>query len=209
MGLDILQGCRFPPAGLVFIFAALGSLGVIDSGNLGDLVIGQFPMDAVDEPAIAAGVNKQGLAAAGAEFLLFVGGLFAGDKPKTYRNLGGVKQLPRQRNHAIHQIGFDDGLADFAFPGGLGAHGAVGHDKTRNPGRRQVMDKMLNPCVVGIVGRRCAVFPAEVFFEPVATPIGHIKRGIGQNKVGLEVFVLVGVETVGPGLAGISTARSG
>jgi hypothetical protein len=54
-----------------------------------------------------------------------------------------------------------------------------------------VIDKVLNPGIVGVTGRRDAEFPAGVIPEQFAGPIGIIKWRISQDKIGFEVFVSV------------------
>ncbi len=46
---------------------------------------------------------------------LLAGLLVAGQKPQADGNLRGVKQLAGQRDHAIHEVGFNQGLANLAF----------------------------------------------------------------------------------------------
>lgn len=102
-------------------------------------------MDAVDEGAHLASVNKEGLSTAVAEFAV---SLVSGYKPKTNRNLCGVEELTREGDHAVDQIRFDDVSADLSLTGGVGGHGAVGHDEACNPVRRKVKDEVLNPGIV-------------------------------------------------------------
>src|SRR5881628_1997174 len=58
------------------------------------------------------------------------------------------------------------------------------------------MDEVLHPGVVGIARGRGAIDPALVVLEQLAAPVAVIERWIGQNVVGLEVGMLVGVEGV-------------
>ena len=74
--------------------------------------------------------------------------------------------------------------------------GAVGHDETGDTRGRQVMDKVLNPSVIGVVHRRNTVFPAGVFPHALPTPVAHIKGWIGENEIGLEVCVQVVMKAV-------------
>src|SRR5690606_1853041 len=48
---------------------------------------------------------------------------------------------------------------------------------------------MLDPGIIGISGGWCAVLPTTISTEQVATPITHIKRWIGYNVIGFQVFV--------------------
>lgn len=67
-------------------------------------------------------------------------------------------------------------------------------------GRREVVDEVLNPGVVGVADRRRAVAPAHVVGQQLAGPVGDVERRIGEDVVGLEVGVQVAQEAVG-GLA--------
>ena len=71
-------------------------------------------MNAVNHRAEFAGINEKHFAAPVFETVV---PLVAGNEPEANRNLRGVKKLSRQRHHAIHQVGVNDGLADFAFAG--------------------------------------------------------------------------------------------
>ena len=79
----------------------------------------------------------------------------------------------------------------------VGGHRAVGQHEPRHAGGREVVDDVLNPGVVGVAHRRRAVFPAGVFTEALAAPVGDIEGRIGEDEVGLEVLVQVAVEGVG------------
>ena len=56
---------------------------------------------------------------------------------------------------------------------------------------------MREPGVVGVAGGWNAKLPARVFVQAVAAPVAHVERRIGQDVVGLEVFVQVAMEAVG------------
>ncbi len=58
--------------------------------------------------------------------------IILGEEPQAYRDLRAVKKLAGQGDHAIHQVGFDQGFADVAFAGLVGAHAAVGQHKARH-----------------------------------------------------------------------------
>jgi len=64
-------------------------------------------------------------------FLIF---LVAGEKPKARGNLCRVKELARERDHAINKVGFDDVLANLAFAGLVRRHGAVGENEASDAG---------------------------------------------------------------------------
>ena len=58
-----------------------------------------------------------------------------------------------------------------------------------------MVDEVLHPGKVGIALRRHAKFPAHVIIG--AMPVGIIERRVGQNELGLEVFVEIAPEGVG------------
>src|SRR6058998_1496759 len=104
-------------------------------------------MSAVDHDAELAYVDEKHFAAADAEaMILFV----AGDEPEACRNLRRVEKLAGQRDHAVHEIGFDDVLPDFAFPGLIRRHRAVREDKTCDSVRCKMIDDVLHPGEVGV-----------------------------------------------------------
>ena len=85
---------------------------------------------------------------------------------------------------------------DFAFAGLARRHGAVGEHEAGDAPGRQVMDHVLHPAKVGVALGRGAVLPALVFGEPLAAPVGDVERRIGEDEVGLEVWMAVVVEAV-------------
>ena len=127
--------------------------------------------------------------------------IVAGEKPEAHRDLRRVEKLAGQRDHAVHEVGFDDGLADFAFAGLVGGHAAVGQDKPRHARGGEMVDEVLHPGEVGVADGRHAEFPAEVVAQPVSAPVAHVEGRIGQDVVGLEVLVQVAMEAVGGFLA--------
>ena len=62
----------------------------------------------------------------------------------------------------------------------------------------QVVEKVLNPGVVGVAHRRDAGLPARVVAEQVPRSIRNADRRLSEDVVGLEVLVLVVEERVGP-----------
>src|SRR5438093_8213188 len=99
----------------------------------------------------------------------------AAEEPEAYGDWRRVKELAGQRDHAVHEVGFDDGFAYFAFAGLVGGHAAVGEDESRQARGREVMDEMLHPGVVRVAGGRYAEFPAGVFAQAVAAPVAHVE----------------------------------
>ena len=99
-----------------------------------------------------AGINKQGflftafVTVFGIRFFVF------GQEPQAHRNLGGIEQLPRQSDHAIHQIVFNNLLANRPFTTGVGTHGTVRQHKTGSAVVRQFGDHVHDPGVVDVAG---------------------------------------------------------
>lgn len=88
-------------------------------------------------------------------------------------------------------------LADVAFAGLVRRHRPVGHNEAGDTVGGQMVDEVLDPCIVGVSGWRDAVFPAGILTQTVTTPVGIVERRVGHDEVGLEVFVQVRVEAVG------------
>ena len=83
----------------------------------------------------------------------------------------GVEELPRQGDHTVHEIGFDDVLPDLALTGLVGRHRAVREHEASDTGRCEVVNEVLNPSKVRITGRRDAILPAGILLEPLAAPV--------------------------------------
>ena len=129
-----------------------------------------------------AGVNKQGFA-----FLLFV----LGNKPKRNRNGNAVKELSRQSDDAFHKVSLNNVLSDFSLAAGLRGQRTVSKYKTDFSIRCKMVYHMLNPRIVGIAGRRCSVFPTNIFLELFLSPVGKIERRICHNKICFQCFMQV------------------
>ena len=78
----------------------------------------------------------------------------------------------------------------------MGREGAVGEYEADFAVRSEVVDHVLDPGVVGVAGGREAEFPAHVVHELFAAPRMVVKRGIGEDEVGLER----GMEVIGKGI---------
>lgn len=77
-----------------------------------------------------------------------------------------VEKRPRQRDHAAHEVGLDDGFADVAIAGPVGGHAAGGRDEAPHALR----DEVLQPGEVGIAPWHDEEAPAHVVV--LAVPIG-------------------------------------
>ena len=148
-----------------------------------NIFIREIPVLAVNHIAHLTGINKQRFS-----FLLFV---FA-NEPERNRNCHAIKQLRRQGNDAFHQIGVDNILSDLTFTGGLRRQCAVRKHQTNLAIRCKVVNHVLNPCVVGITGRRRSVLPANIILQFVLSPVRQIKRRVCHNeirtKIGMKVI---------------------
>ena len=94
-----------------------------------------------------------------------------------------------------------DVFADVAFARLVRRQRPVGHDEPGRAAGGQVVEKVLNPGVVGIAQRRDAVLPALVVTQQVSRPIRNVERRNGEDVVGFEVLVLGVEKRVGPRLA--------
>ncbi len=54
-----------------------------------------------------------------------------------------------------------------------------------------MIEKMLNPGIVGIPCRRDTKFPAAIFSQKFSRPIAHIERRSRNDEIGFEVFVRI------------------
>ena len=145
-----------------------------------NIVIGKISVLAVNHITHLARVNKQGFA-----FLLFV----LSNKPKRNRNGNTVKELSRQSNDTFHKVSLNDVLSDFSLAAGLRGQSTVSKNKTDFPVRCKVVYHMLNPRIVGIAGRRCAVLPTDIVFELFLSPVGKIERRICHNEIRFQRFM--------------------
>ena len=68
---------------------------------------------------------------------------------------------------------------------------------------------MLQPSVVGIADRRHAIGPAGILPQPLAAPVRHVERRIGEDVVEAQVlqFVLVEAALVVPADVGVDAAH--
>ena len=58
------------------------------------------------------------------------------------------------------------------------------------------MDKVLDPGVVGIAGRRRAVEPTHIVLKQLARPIGVIEERVRKDIVSLEIRMKIAQESV-------------
>ena len=87
---------------------------VINASDAVDFFVGQFSVSTVHHNAELARVNEKHFATPIAEaMILFV----AGEEPEAGGNGRRIKELARKRNHAVHEVGFDDVLSNFTFAG--------------------------------------------------------------------------------------------
>jgi hypothetical protein len=111
---NVVELSSFAEAGDVGIFINIfvAAPGVVGSGNPRDVFVRQFAVDAVHECAELSRVNKERLASPVTEAtILFV----PREEPQANGNLRRIEELAWQRDHAVHKVGFDDGLADLTF----------------------------------------------------------------------------------------------
>ena len=142
-------------------------------------------MGPVGQVAELAGVEEEGLAPTVAEFTVR---LVAVEKPEAGRDLGCEEELTRQGDHAVHEVGLDQGPADVPLARLVRRHRPVGQDEPGDAVRGEVVDDVLDPGEVGVAHRRRAVPPSGVFAEPVAAPVADVERRVGQDEVGLQIL---------------------
>ena len=106
--------------------------GVIGVDDLRDVGVGQFAMNAVDERAHFPRIDEERLLAPVAEasrFRQYRRALLLRQEPEADGNLRAVEELAGQGDHAVHEVGLDEGAADVAFAGLVGGHAAIGEDE--------------------------------------------------------------------------------
>ena len=74
----------------------------------GDVLVGEFPVGAVDHGAHLPGVDEEHLAAGGRARREAERCLVAGEEPEADRDLRGVEELAGQGDDAVDQVGLDD-----------------------------------------------------------------------------------------------------
>ena len=112
--LSIARSLRLALIGLTVALAVVAALGVASLYRARQRY--ETTLSASSSLATAA-ANLQ--TAAIAEPAILLG---AGQKPKTDGYLRRVEQLPRQRDHAIDKVGFDQVLANVSLAGLIGRH---------------------------------------------------------------------------------------
>src|SRR5882762_5493428 len=92
---------------------------VIGSCDMRHVVVAQFTMYSISQSSHLASVDEQCFSPPVAESsVLFI----SSKEPQADRNLCRIEKLPRQRDHAVHQVGFDDGLSNVTLPGLIRRH---------------------------------------------------------------------------------------
>lgn len=106
---------RFAKARDVLVLGRFGFTAprVVGVGDAGDLLRSELSPRPIHQMAELPGIDEQYLAAPITPAAS--GALVAGEKPEARRNLGGLEQLPRERDHAIDHVVLDHGLADRAL----------------------------------------------------------------------------------------------
>ena len=150
----------------------------------GDVLVGQLAVGAVDELAELAGVDEEHLAAAVTERAVLA---IAREEPQAGGDLGRVEELAGQRDHAVDEVGFDQGLADLALAGLVRRHRAVGEHEAGHARWREVVDDVLHPGEVGRcpwVARRSASACRHCRRSPPQSEM--LKGGLARMKSALR-----------------------
>ena len=72
------------------------------------------------------------------------------------------KELGRQRDDALHQVGLNESPADVALAAGIGTHGTVGEQQRHRAIGCEVVEHVLHPRKVGVAIGRNTVFPTNI-----------------------------------------------
>ena len=128
-----------------------------------------------------------------AEAAFGVGGFVFRGEPEADGNLRAVEELAGEGDHAVHEVGLDEGAADVAFAGLVGGHAAIGEDKPGHALRGEVVDEVLHPGEVGVALGRDAELPAHVVV--LAEPVGVVEGRIVTARIAL----VIGVDAAGVG----------
>ena len=126
---------------------------------------------------------------------LAAAGFIFRQEPKADGNLRAVEELAGEGDHAVDEVGLDEGLPDCPFAGLVGGHAAIGEDEAGHAVGREVVDEVLHPGEVGVAPGRDAILPAHVVV--FAEPVGVVEGRVGENVVGAEVGMEVAPEGVG------------
>ncbi len=178
--------------------------------------IGAFGANASQVTAGAvefACVDEQHLFAVVAEAAFGVGVFAFREEPEADGNLRAVEELAGEGDHAVHEVGLDEGAADVSFAGLVGGHAAVGEDEADHALRGEVVDEVLHPGEVGVAlgldaelmntaaftlratfGFPCRSAPLPAYIVVLAEPVGVVEGRVGQQVVG-SVVVFQGLES--------------
>ena len=99
--------------------------------------------------------------------------------PEADGYLRAVEELAGEGDHAVHEVGLDEGAADVAFAGLVRRHAAIGEDEAGHALRREVVDEVLHPGEVGVALGRDAELPAHLVI--LAEPVGVVERRVGEE----------------------------
>ena len=137
---------------------------------------------------------------------------------KLLRDLRSVEELAGEGDHAVHEVGLNEGAADVAFAGLVRRHAAIGEDEASHALWGEVVDEVLHPGEVGIALQRDAELTAYVVVlskivlrfahdlrlgfalkECAAAQgsVGIVEGRVGKDVVGAEVGMEIEAEGVG------------
>jgi len=102
-----------------------------------------------------------------------VGGFVFCEEPEADGNLRAVEELAGQGDHAVHEVGLDEGAADVAFAGLVGGQAAIGEDEAGHALRGEVLEDG------GGFGARFAGH-LRVSMKPVAAFGELVLRGVAR-----------------------------
>ena len=167
---------------------------MVEGDEAVEVGVEELAVGAVGHAAEVAGVDHEDLAPAVAQARV---GLVAGEQPQAHGDLGAVEELGGEGDHAVDEVGLDDGAADLALAAAAGGHGAIGEDEAGEAPGGEVVDDVRDPGEVGVLGRGDAEAPARVGLQAGGAPVLGVEGRVGEDVVGAQVGVEVAVEAVG------------
>ena len=160
---------------------------MVRGANLLDILMRQLFGAAVDEVAKITRVDEE-------DFALARVAVAAGTvhKPEGCRYLCVQEQFGGQVDDTVDEVAVrNERLADVAFAAGLAGEGAFGEHHACSSIWGEVVDEVLQPSEVGVARWRRAIFPAAIVAQQFTTPVADVERRVGDDEIGLEVFVRV------------------
>jgi hypothetical protein len=113
------------------------------------------------------------------------------EEPEADGNLRAVEELARERDHAVHEVGLDEGAADFALADWLEDMLPLARTKPAMPLGREVVDEVLDPGEVGVALHGGTPSRRQRTSSFLAEPVRVVEGRVGEDVVGAQVGVEV------------------